>query len=332
MSKINSVTFITGPTFSGANITAGTIPNNCINGTFPTLAGTQTWTGILTLTQQPVTTFTTDPGSTAKQVFGYLGLNANTATGSNGIGYKVAPSVTASTVSAFGYNIMPTGTDLTLSGLMGANIGASVTGATASLVAFGSGCYPTTTNSGTNAKSYAGYGSGSGNLTAALTLSLGSTASDNDKISSSAVGYGAVCTQPDQLMLGRTTEYCVYPGTSTTAGAAQFVGRLFLNNVAQRTTVSGSTSGTADFSQPFAGSSYKKVIIYCSALKGTASYTFPIPFLFTPQVVTATGTVANPAVPITAVTVGPGAISTTAVTINGGGGAGTTGILLLEGY
>lgn len=326
----NAVTFITPPPVSGANITSGTTPNACVSGTFPTLAGNQSWTGILTFTQQPVTTFTSNPGSSAKQVFGYLGLNSSSGVGSNAIGYKVAPTVPGSTVSAFGHNIMPTGVDLALSALMGANIGASVTGSTANITVFGSGAYPTTTDSGTANKAYFGYAAGTGNLTAGTCVAFGSTATDNDNDISTAIGYGASCYDVSQIVLGRSTEYCVFPGTSTTVGAATFNGVVFLNNVAQRTTVSGSTSGNAQFSQPFKGTSYKKVIIYCLSLVGTASYTFPVPFLFTPQVVTATGTVANPAVPITAVTAGSGALSTTAVTIDGG--VLTTGILILEGY
>lgn len=95
--------------------------------------------------------------------------------------------------------------------------------------------------------------------------------------------------------------------------AAQF------NPTAVQTTVNGSTSGAAIFSQPFAGTSYKKVVIYCNALLGTASYTYPTAFTNTPVIVTTNGVASS---------VG-GTPSTTSITVTG---ATTTGILVIEGY
>lgn len=92
---------------------------------------------------------------------------------------------------------------------------------------------------------------------------------------------------------------------------------LYANTAAQ-TVVNCSTSGTATFSQPEQGASYKKVIIYLNACLGTAVYTFPVPFLFTPQILSQS---------LTADLSLLGAANTTVSTSTS-----TTGFISLEGY
>jgi hypothetical protein len=90
-----------------------------------------------------------------------------------------------------------------------------------------------------------------------------------------------------------------------------------VNLTATQTPVAASGSGTVTFSQPEQGSSYKKVVIYCAAATGTASYVFPVAYSFTPMVL-------SQSLAATVTT-----ISTTGVTVTG---SASTGFIVLEGY
>jgi len=94
------------------------------------------------------------------------------------------------------------------------------------------------------------------------------------------------------------------------------IGHSASGNSAIQTTVSCSTSGSVIFSEPAQGASSKQVNIYENACDGTASYTYPIAFTYTPQVLSQSLTTTASA-------------TTTAVTITG---STSTGFAELQGW
>lgn len=102
-------------------------------------------------------------------------------------------------------------------------------------------------------------------------------------------------------------------------GIGCFVLAQRLNPPQSLVTVNSSAvgGGSAIFVQPDYQAWKKIVEIHLTNLTGTASYTFPVPFQFTPQVLSQS--LAN------AVT----ALSTTSVTVTG---SGSTGFIMLDGF
>lgn len=117
---------------------------------------------------------------------------------------------------------------------------------------------------------------------------------------------------------GGTSVFAVGAGGNTTSSGFFAASGSFRPN-STISTVNCSTSGTVQFTQPFQGSAYKKVVAFANACLGTASYTYPVGFTNTPVIVTTSGPAS------TVVT----SLSATATTITG---ATTTGNVVYEGW
>jgi hypothetical protein len=124
-------------------------------------------------------------------------------------------------------------------------------------------------------------------------------------VNSVAIGTNATVSTDNTIQLGST-------GTVAVSTTGSF------NTSYTQSTVSGSASGNAIFSQPFQGLSYKKIVVYCNSLLGTASYSFPTPFTNIPAIIT-TNQVSSSVVTT---------LSTSTITITG---VTTTGYILIEG-
>ena len=135
----------------------------------------------------------------------------------------------------------------------------------------------------------------------------------------SAETFNAKGSSDTNLIYTDTNNDRVGIGTSTPTTKLSVVGTITSTALAvnaAQTVVNCSTSGTATFSEPEQGITYKQVIVYQAACLGTAAYTFHTAFTNTPDSIGANAATVT-------------AISTTAMTVTG---ATTSGFLQAYGY
>jgi hypothetical protein len=94
------------------------------------------------------------------------------------------------------------------------------------------------------------------------------------------------------------------------------IGTDYLNLYSSQTTVTSSFSGNIVCSQPFKGPAYKKVIIYCDAIIGSASYTYQTAFVNSPVITSGNNSLVS-ALSATSVTVTTTTSTSTFIIIEG---------------
>ncbi len=237
---------------------------------------------------------------------GYYAAQSNSGGNVNALGHSAAQSNTGSDVNALGSlaAYQNTGSDINAFGDHAAdsNIGDAVNAIGDSAASQNTGSYVNAIG-GSAARGNSGH----------HVIAIGNNAGyNNTRDTVMLLGFNSYATANRQIVLGSTSYNEVYsPIKIKVTGSVDIT--------TNQQTVNGSVSGSAVFSMPFMGTNYKKVIIYCNALNGTASWTFPVSFTYKPAALQTSELLVKLVTSLT----------NTSVTVTG---SNSTGFIIIEGY
>jgi hypothetical protein len=200
---------------------------------------------------------------------------ATTMNGGTGVGSGVGSLLSSGDYNSFFGYVAGSGASSwsgSYNALFGANCFTLVTSTSSSVAAFGSGA----------ASSQTQYNN-------SVFVGVNADAASNNLTNAMALGYNSTVTASNTIMMGSSSVTDLFTSARLNTSTAQ-------------TTLTA--TGTAVCSQPFGGSSYKKVVIYLNGYTdtGTQTYIYPVAFTNTPYVYGLTAGVAGATATTTSVT------------------------------
>lgn len=283
-------TAVTAGSYTLANLTVdafGRLTAASSTSGIPTLAGTQTWTGVETYTQQPITSFTTGDANN-NILYGFNLPVSSVFGGTNNVIVATFPNPSVMTSSATKCTFLGDGAGAATTGgnantYIGYQAGFESTSSAGNVGVGGIALRLVTTGSFNAGVGYGpldsltmgsynnamGHAAGDGLLTGSYCSFFGESAATDatsannitmigaNTISgnfaqTTALGYGATCTAANQMMMGTSTETVIFPGTAplqiiTGAG----VGKALVSDSSGNGTWSGSPAALVGASNTY---------------------------------------------------------------------------------